>query len=593
MSLLVGDPLTGLAFSMQENKGVFAVLIGSGLSRSADIPTGWEITMDLVRRVALAQGESEQPNWEKWYSDKTGKEPNYSSLLEDVAALPDERRAILHRYIEPTPEQREQGKKVPTKAHKAIAKLVESGHIRVIITTNFDRLMENALREVGIEPTVISSKDALLGAQPLVHSKCYLLKLHGDYLDARILNTDSELSVYVDEYNGLLDRILDEHGLIVCGWSGEWDHALRAAILRAPNRRYPMFWCSRDGLGVGAQELVSVRQAKVVSIRGADSFFDSLQQRIVTLEQSQLQDPLSVDLLVNTTKRYLVKDEYRIQLEEMLTHTFERLLVHLESPDFSVGAPWGQDELKIRVKRFEDISESLVRMVSVMGRWGDANSHELVLDILRGILHYTGKSIGGNSGWLSLRAYPAVLIFTAYGLALTRSQRFEVLHDLFCMSFKNEYKEPQRLVDGLYLWSWSGGKPEIWNMLETVKKKTPLSNHLLSVMRQWKSSFAGVTADFDLLYARFEMLAALAYIEPNSEGMLEVSAARPGNEMLAAMPVGQLGWNTALYTALELELNSEQTILDLINAGFGQKSKRFIELFKENMKRYSAYMQWH
>lgn len=53
MTRMTQDPLTQLAFSLYENKGVFAVLLGSGLSRSAEIPTGWEITPDLVRRVAL------------------------------------------------------------------------------------------------------------------------------------------------------------------------------------------------------------------------------------------------------------------------------------------------------------------------------------------------------------------------------------------------------------------------------------------------------------------------------------------------------------------------------------------------------------
>lgn len=48
MALLAPDPLTQLAFSVYENPGVFALLLGSGLSRAADIPTGWEITLDLV-----------------------------------------------------------------------------------------------------------------------------------------------------------------------------------------------------------------------------------------------------------------------------------------------------------------------------------------------------------------------------------------------------------------------------------------------------------------------------------------------------------------------------------------------------------------
>lgn len=231
------DPLTALAFSIYENKGVYALLIGSGVSRAAQIPTGWEIILELTKRVGALEEAGDQEDWAAWYKQRFGSEPNYSELLSKLSQSPDERRAILHRFIEPTPEEVDEGIKVPTKAHRAIARLVRDGYIRVIITTNFDRLLENALREVGVEPTVIRSDDDLRGAVPLIHSRCYVVKVHGDYLDTRILNTDEELAAYSDPMNALLDRIFDEHGLIVCGWSAEWDHALRAAITRTPNRR--------------------------------------------------------------------------------------------------------------------------------------------------------------------------------------------------------------------------------------------------------------------------------------------------------------------------------------------------------------------
>jgi hypothetical protein len=55
VSILAGDPLTQLAFPVYESKSVLAVLLGSGLSRAAEIPTGWKITLDLIRRVALVE----------------------------------------------------------------------------------------------------------------------------------------------------------------------------------------------------------------------------------------------------------------------------------------------------------------------------------------------------------------------------------------------------------------------------------------------------------------------------------------------------------------------------------------------------------
>lgn len=589
---LLHDPITSLAFSVHENQGVFAVLLGSGLSRSAEIPTGWEITLDLVRRVAAAQGVQEQSDWAKWYRDTTGQEPNYSVLLEEIASSPEERRAILHRYIEPDATDREEGRKTPTKAHHAIAQLVRSGHIRVIVTTNFDRLMENALREQGVEPTVVSSADALAGAEPLTHSRCYLLKLHGDYKDARILNTDRELSAYPEGYNRLLDRIFDEHGLIICGWSGEWDHALRAAFLRAPNRRYSVHWAVRGALGTGATELAAHRGAKVVPIAGADEFFQALQQRIDTLEKSQRQNPLSIDLLVNSAKRYLAKPEHRIQLDDLLSQETERLQVLLDGDQFEPHGKLDQDEFRARVLQYEALTEPLARMAGVLGRWGDGAELPLILDILKGLYNQAEKIGNGMSVWLRLRSYPAVLVFTAYGLGLTRSQRWLTLHDLLGTHWTSENRPPKRVVSTLFLVEWKGSANETWAQLEGLsRRKTALSDHLLEVMTTWQSSFAGVASDFELTFERFEMLAALVYLEAEDEMTLE-QAATTRTGIFARMPVGRAGWHESSSANLIQELLSDAVAADLLQGGFARNSRRFLELFVENFKRYAEKMSW-
>jgi hypothetical protein len=84
----------------------------------------------------------------------------------------------------------------------------------------------------------MSSADAAIGATPLVHSRCTVIKLHGDYLDTRIENTAKELDSYPPEINALLDEVFDRFGLIVVGWSGEWDTALRGALPRCRSQRY-------------------------------------------------------------------------------------------------------------------------------------------------------------------------------------------------------------------------------------------------------------------------------------------------------------------------------------------------------------------
>ena len=81
-------------------------------------------------------------------------------------------------------------------------------------------------------PTVISTPQGVAGTLPLTHAQCTVIKLHGDYLDIRIKNTPQELEQYDQQLDAILDRILDEFGLIVSGWSAEWDTALRAAFER-------------------------------------------------------------------------------------------------------------------------------------------------------------------------------------------------------------------------------------------------------------------------------------------------------------------------------------------------------------------------
>lgn len=595
MTLLHDDPVTKLAFSVYENKGVFAVLLGSGLSRSAEIPTGWEITLDLVRRVATAQGVEEQADWAQWYREKTGQEPNYSVLLEEIASSPDERRAILHRYIEASVEDREEGRRIPTKAHHAIAQLVRAGHVRVIVTTNFDRLMENALREQGVEPTVVSSVDSLAGAEPLTHSRCYLLKLHGDYKDARILNTDEELSAYPDGYNRLLDRIFDEHGLIICGWSGEWDHALRAAFLRAPSRRYPVYWATRAALGTGAGELATHRQARTIPITGADQFFQMLQQRVETLENSQRQNPQSVELLVNSAKRYLSKPEHRIQLDELFSQETDRLLVQLDGEAFTPQGQWSPEHFRSRVRLYESMTEPLARIAGVLGRWGDDVEFSLVLDVLRSLHHHAGMIGNGTTVWLNLRSYPAVLVFTAYGIGLTKAVRWKTLHRLFSATLTSEQRESKKLVSTLFLWAWSGGEQQLWQQLEGMdQRKTPLSDHLLDVMTEWRKSFTGAEANFELLFERFEMLGSLAAFDENDEAQLEqaATAAAARNDVLAWMPMGRAGWHSSSAKLLQQELEDDAFILELLGAGYAKNNRRFLQLFAENFKRYARKMSW-
>ncbi len=62
------DRMTMLAFSLHYNKGVYALLLGSGISTSAEIFTGWQIVLDLTRKVARLRGEDCDADPAAWYA---------------------------------------------------------------------------------------------------------------------------------------------------------------------------------------------------------------------------------------------------------------------------------------------------------------------------------------------------------------------------------------------------------------------------------------------------------------------------------------------------------------------------------------------
>lgn len=124
--------MVSLASSVHAGPNTFALLLGSGISAGSGVPTGWEVTLDLVKRLARLRGEDAEEDALFWYRSQTEGDPDYSALLTELAPSPSDRRNLLEPYFEPSEEEMDQGLKLPTKAHHAIARLVAGGFVKVI-----------------------------------------------------------------------------------------------------------------------------------------------------------------------------------------------------------------------------------------------------------------------------------------------------------------------------------------------------------------------------------------------------------------------------------------------------------------------------
>lgn len=285
----MADSTVPLTFALHSNPGAYAVLLGSGVSTGAGILTGRQIVADLTAKIALLEGAGAVDDPIEWYRNSHGYDPDYSQLLGELAPSPAERSQLLRTYFEPTDADRAQDIRVPGGAHRAMAQLAATGHLRLFLTTNFDRLLEQALNDAGVVPTVISTPDSLEGAGPLAHSGCTVVKLNGDYRDSRIKNTPAELASYDPSFDRLLDEALANYGLIVAGWSAQWDTALREALISSQNDRFSTYWTTVDEPAPYARELIDHRHAEVLHVDSADAFFGEIASGVAALGGSAAQ----------------------------------------------------------------------------------------------------------------------------------------------------------------------------------------------------------------------------------------------------------------------------------------------------------------
>jgi hypothetical protein len=505
------DPLLSLAFSMRAGPGTYALLLGSGVSRQAGIPTGWEVVLELLRRLAALEGTGPGPSPEVWYQARHGDSITYSILLERLAPTAAARANILREFFEPTEEQRLRGEKVPTKAHHAIAQLASDGYVRVILTTNFDRLIESALDRAGVRRVVVHSAAGIQGMTPLMHNDCTVIKLHGDYGDLVTRNTADELGGYEPPMAALLERVLDEHGLIICGWSAEHDAALVNAIEASPSRRYGSFWALRSDRTAQQGHLIDLQKAQVIRVSGADEFFTKLQENVTSLARLAAPHPLSAAVAVDTLKRYLPDARFRINLDDLVTEEIERLVAELGPEHFPTVlteelAPteYGR-RTEERLAKYENVTEICLSLFAAGVWWGRRRHWPLFTRALDRLLNYR-QELTGDDLWTRLLLYPALLCLYAAGISAVASGHIEILRSLL--------KEN--------VWRDSNGRTPASSALRVHNvMRTNTLNCSRRIFRALRPAFHALLPDdhkYEEAFERFEYLLALVQADAGSQG---------------------------------------------------------------------------
>ncbi|MBE0558980.1 MAG: SIR2 family protein, partial [Proteobacteria bacterium] len=222
--------------------------LGAGTSRSSGLPAGVDLIWDLKRQYYCAKENQDvqahnvsnhaikakiQSYFEGKSCPKVWSNEEYSYYFELMFG---EDYAAQQSYIQ---DQMSPDKVTLTIGPRALAGLLEMGRSRLIFTTNFDDVLEDAYAAVAgknLTPFNLEGSYAALEALNAERFPLYA-KIHGDFRYQNIKNLSKDLLSNDAEIQKCFVAAAGRYGLIVAGYSGRDSNvmAMLGQALAQPN----------------------------------------------------------------------------------------------------------------------------------------------------------------------------------------------------------------------------------------------------------------------------------------------------------------------------------------------------------------------
>ncbi|MFX1537161.1 MAG: tetratricopeptide repeat protein, partial [Promethearchaeota archaeon] len=294
--------------SIFQLKDKYCFLAGSGISLDPPscLPTGYQFTRALLERI-IPQEEHTNilalMDPEREGMRDSGDFLRFEQLMEYLQYSIDPHLGVLNNYAKC---------KSPNQNHLFLAQMLLQNH--VVLTTNFDSLIEHALLKLGasrkqIKPIIYREDwQALSKAvlRILKRRKYRVYKLHGSLIDI-CYNTDTRDSLQatlaqITRGKGealqlepwkreLLSLIFQNHDVVVLGYSGLDDFDILPTMWAIPSPKR-ILWISHDSARPPTQariEVVQTRNSPITPQSSSNS--DRVGQNLLKFAQYQTRQP--------------------------------------------------------------------------------------------------------------------------------------------------------------------------------------------------------------------------------------------------------------------------------------------------------------
>jgi tetratricopeptide (TPR) repeat protein len=219
----------------------YAFFIGAGCSISSGIPGAASLVRDFwlpKLQEICAPDSGEFGHWlNRELPDYVSSNPaaSYGCVIERLFLNPEDRQREIERLCEG---------KFPGFGYAVLATLIAeyAGSFNVVITTNFDDLVSDALFLFTSARPLVIGHESLAGFIRPTRTRPIVIKIHGD---ARLApqNTIAETSSLQKEVEGQVRALLHDRGLIFMGYGGN-DNGIKEMLLGLPKEALPygVYW---------------------------------------------------------------------------------------------------------------------------------------------------------------------------------------------------------------------------------------------------------------------------------------------------------------------------------------------------------------
>lgn len=252
----------------------FAFVLGAGASRSSGIKGASQMVEDWIRSLHREATGEVDGDCKAWANAKTLGIPSYdpanpaasySELYRRMYARDPDRG---YAYLEEQMQESE-----PSYGYSVLARIMEDTLHKVVVTTNFDNLVADALSIFGKTYPLVCGHESLAGFISARVRRPLVVKVHRDLLLAPKSDPE-DLKKLPESFRAALAQLFGHYTPIVIGYGGN-DGSLMGFLKELMPASVPggVYWCYwKDGGSPSSeiQQFVAAQNGCLVPIPGFD-----------------------------------------------------------------------------------------------------------------------------------------------------------------------------------------------------------------------------------------------------------------------------------------------------------------------------------